>query len=104
MNPDYIRVIPRDLFNEAKLLKCVGRLCLLIHDGATPFPMEIALMDEGALTITNLVVIVNGEAYRVKTTYNSKAAYPLFMEVDGDEVEVFTEHGDFSDEFKAAFT
>lgn len=29
----YKRVIPRDLFNEAKLLKCLGQLSLLIHDG-----------------------------------------------------------------------
>ena len=28
----YKRVLPRDLFNEAKLLKCLGRLCLLIED------------------------------------------------------------------------
>ncbi len=33
MSQEYTRVIPRDLFNEAKLLKCIGRLVLLIHDG-----------------------------------------------------------------------
>lgn len=58
---DYGRVIPRDLFNEAKLLKCMGQLCLRIHnndnlpakmsadhDGS---PFKIDLMDEGSLTI-----------------------------------------------------
>ena len=29
----YRRVLPRDLFNEAKLLKCLGQLALIIHDG-----------------------------------------------------------------------
>jgi hypothetical protein len=29
----YIRVLPRDLFNEAKLLKCLGQLSLILHDG-----------------------------------------------------------------------
>lgn len=29
----YTRVLPRDLFNEAKLLKCLGQLALNIHDG-----------------------------------------------------------------------
>jgi hypothetical protein len=33
---DYNRVIPRDLFNEAKLLKCLGQLCLLIDKGQCP--------------------------------------------------------------------
>lgn len=35
-DPEYQRVIPRDLFNEAKLLKCLGRLSLFIHDGKSP--------------------------------------------------------------------
>lgn len=29
----YRRVVPRDLFNEAKLLKCLGRIALLAEDG-----------------------------------------------------------------------
>ncbi len=28
----YHRVLPRDAFNEAKLLKCIGKLTLLIED------------------------------------------------------------------------
>ena len=28
----YERVVPRDLFNEAILLKCMGKVCLLIED------------------------------------------------------------------------
>lgn len=32
----YQRVLPRDLFNESKLLKCMGRVSLLIHASASP--------------------------------------------------------------------
>lgn len=32
----YTRIVPRDLFNEASLLKCLGRVALLIHDGELP--------------------------------------------------------------------
>ena len=64
---NYYRVIPRDLFNEAKLLKCMGHLCLKIHDRQVPIQMKIleedelsnfkiGLMEEGSLTITNLII------------------------------------------------
>jgi hypothetical protein len=108
MNSNYIRVIPRDLFNEAKLLKCMGQLCLLIHDRLTPVemsfnepeePFEIALMDEGALTITNLHVKIKGKVFLFKTTYNSKSNYPLYLEYDYCDYPVFTEKGDFDEEF-----
>lgn len=33
----YIRVIPRDLFNEADLLKCLGKIVLDIEDGKLPW-------------------------------------------------------------------
>ena len=44
MNTQYERVIPRDLFNEAKLLKCVGLLVLKIHDGENPANVYHALL------------------------------------------------------------
>lgn len=103
--------MPRDLFNEAKLLKCMGRLMLNIHDGLTPVrmgyderygkPFEIALLDEGALTIANLKISILGKLHRFKTTYNSKANYPLFVETpDLAEIQVFDDDGTFSEEFK----
>lgn len=108
MNTNYQRVIPRDLFNEAKLLKCIGRLCLYIHDGNVPCEMtfsepeeqfQIALMDEGALTITNVDFRINGHVYLFKTTYNSKANYPLFVQTDDGDIEVFGDTGDFTTDF-----
>lgn len=106
---DYQRVIPRDLFNESKLLKCMGRLCLLIHDRMIPFvgrvdhdgsPFVIGLIDDGSLTVTNVKVKVNGKYYRFKTTYNSKSNYPFFLETeDYEDILVFNESGDFDHEF-----
>lgn len=45
----YIRVLPRDLFNEADLLKCVARLWILL-DGEMSAEMKAyigALRDTG---------------------------------------------------------
>lgn len=113
MNAHYKRVIPRDLFNESKLLKCMGQLALKIHDETTPVPMEmreeinhegsafrIALLDEGALMIVNLWVRIKSKSYQFKTTYNSKAPYPLFMMYENyNEVEVFDDKGEWHPDF-----
>jgi hypothetical protein len=57
---EYNRVIPRDLFNESKLLKCFGQLALLMHDGVIPGSIvfdgnqpEIGLLLDGSLTLIN---------------------------------------------------
>jgi len=111
MNKDYPRVMPRDLFNESKLLKCMGRLMLLIHDDLTPKgvkmgyderyeePFEIALMDEGALTITNLKISVHKRIITFKTIYNRKDLYPLFAEYDYVDYTVFDDNGNWHEEF-----
>lgn len=112
MNSNYQRVIPRDLFNESKLLKCIGRLCLLIHDFKTPCKMgiggyamngesfQIALMDDNNLTISNLEISINKKLHIFKTTYNSKNNHPLMCEIsDYSEILVFNESGEFTQEF-----
>lgn len=110
IDSNYERVIPRDLFNEAKLLKSMGRLCLLILDKKTPVemesehdgkPFEIALTEDGNLTIRNLNIYINGQVYEFHTTYNSKDNYPLYM-IDNEEYveyEVFDDKGEFSKDF-----
>lgn len=61
----YLRVIPRDLFNEAKLLKGLGKICLMIHDNYLPFincnhedersGFKIAQnKNDGSISVTNL--------------------------------------------------
>lgn len=104
----YERVLPRDLFNEAKLLKCMGRLILLIHDNLTPCkmsftengePFQVELLEEGSLTISNLTVSIKGKIFPFKTTYNGKSNYPLFLEYECCDYRVFDEQGNFDPEF-----
>ncbi len=39
----------------------------------------------------------------MKTTYNSKANFPLFCEIDNYEYQVFNEKGDFEKDFIERF-
>ena len=105
---NYNRVVPRDLFNEAKLLKCMGKLCLAILDNNAPInmtfvdhgmPFMIGLIDEGSLTIKNLSIFIDHQLYLFKTTYNSKSNYPLFVQYDYCDYKVFNEDGDWDEEF-----
>lgn len=108
-NEKYTRVIPRDLFNEAKLLKCIGRLCLLIHDHTTPVKMrfthkggafKIGQFDfDGSLTVTNVRIWIKDDSFTFKTRYNSKWNYPLCVWVDDTDLDVFDDHGEFTPEF-----
>lgn len=84
----YRRVIPRDLFNEAKLLKCIGALVVLVdpaigteegweieYDGM-PFKIQQD-PDGGELYIENLQFFYQGHPVYYGTKYNSKEVYPL---------------------------
>jgi hypothetical protein len=108
----YQRVIPRDLFNEAKLLKCLGQLSLLIHDGKAGAlvmdhdkPERGFVIDQdpscGAIYCTNLRVSLKGRRIRVKSSLNSRDAYPLVFEYDENktEGEVFNNDGTLATEF-----
>ncbi len=111
----YLRVIPRDLFNESKLLKCMGQLALVIHDGVN-IPKGLALEHEdpeqgfqidqdestGELYPSNLNLFCRGRLIGLRSPYNCKEAYPLrFTLWEGDEGEVFNPDGSLSDEFRA---
>lgn len=109
----YERVIPRDFFNEAKLLKCMGHLSLLVHDRMLPEGINIVikepsvadgfkiyLQDAGYLVLINYATRINGHSVIFKTQYNSKSPYPFFVEVaEGEEYEVFDENGNFTADF-----
>lgn len=107
----YQRVLPRDLFNEAKLLKCMGRLALLIHDQVAPEGVvivedhyqsgfEIDLNPyTGELSIINMVVLIHEIPVEFSTPYNSRENYPLLAEYESESVSVFTESGEFDEEF-----
>ena len=105
----YLRVIPRDLFNEANLLKCYGRIYLnletannpeaeLEHDGDA-FVVE-QNENSGGIYVSNVTLKVRGRAYRLERPLNSRASWPLFLIDENDEeVAVFNEDGSFTKEF-----
>jgi len=104
------RVIPRDLFNESKLLQQIGKLCLAIHDNDIQgiefehdgSPFAIALTDSGCLYVENIEfrLIESQESVCFFTSYNSRTANPLQYEYDGNgENYVFNDEGNFNPEF-----
>jgi hypothetical protein len=104
----YQRVIPRDLFNEANLLKCYGRIYIVLermdlphveleHDGGS-FEVE---QDEssGSITISNVHLRVGERFVPLSRPMNSREAWPLVMlNEDEEEVLLFDEHGEFTAE------
>lgn len=109
----YVRVIPRDLFNEANLLKCYGQLYLNLETWNGGRVELVALEDgepfdirqdqnSGALSIVNVQLIVRGEACALERPLNSRQPWPLWLTTEDDEaIPVFNNDGSFSDEMKA---
>ena len=106
----YLRVIPRDFFNESKLLKCLGQFQLCIHDrtaNGLPFEVDfdgrafeiIQYDSDGALSVLNYLVSLNGEPVILYTPYNSKENYPLRALYRNEEYFVFDEKGKFMPNF-----
>lgn len=122
---NYIRVLPRDLFNEAKLLKCLGQLCLKILDGHLPAQWGLCHNEylseygddfnerqgfhvvqnpaTGSLHIDNLKFFYAGPAgateLELYTPLNSKRNYPLMAVFPEDDYFVFRDDGNFTPEF-----
>lgn len=106
----YRRVIPRDLFNEANLLKCYGRIYILLEntpDHRAAFGVEdVAVFDvqqsddDGSLTVANVPLIVSGETITLRRPLNSRDAWPLYAThpQTGDDVSVFDAAGNFTSE------
>jgi len=97
-------VIPRDLFNSSKILKCVGKLLLLNHNNQinleyefdnTPFNIDFDYIWNG-LYITN--IIFNNLHFYVP--YNSKEEWPLYCVYNDEEYSVFSNTGEITNEFK----
>ena len=111
----YNRVIPRDLFNEAKLLKCLGVLSLNIHDDIDNLSSRInmVLEDEskgfmisqneldGSIQCSNLYLFDNnGTPIYLSSGLNSRLAYPLEYQYKAVQDFVFDDDGTFSEAFK----
>lgn len=110
----YRRVIPRDLFNESSLLKCLGRVWILLENmppniarlgddegehGGAPFDIQQDDAD-GSIHVANLPFRIGRKVYRLSRPLNSRAPWPLYAtDDDAEETAVFTDAGDFTPEF-----
>ena len=98
---NYTRVVPRDLFNESKLLKCLGRVSLFCLDYKTPFkvvhdgkPFSICQNpDDGSIYCENFNLYLEGEHLHLLTPLNSRDDWPLMATYKGDEYYMFNQFG-----------
>lgn len=96
MNSDktHTRVLPRDLFNDGKLITSVGFLVMDIHDGKLPGlnfefdgePFDVYLDPYNSELMIYNIRFRSNRAGRVHiyTTNNSKEALPLQYRIAGD--------------------
>ena len=113
----YRRVIPRDLFNESDLLKCLGRLSLMILDEHPGTPAGLDLIhteaegffrigqdpSDGSIQCHNLVLArADGMRADLKRNLNDREPWPLFLcDENDEEVPVFDGDGNLTPEFIA---
>ena len=115
----YRREIPRDLFNEANLLKCLGQLALIAHDRnrhgfrMTNRPGSFLIeQDEadGSIYCATVHIVIGERLFDHRRPLNSRDPWPLYVRrafqqgndpdwLD-DDFEAFSEAGDLSDDFR----
>jgi hypothetical protein len=124
---NYNRVMPRDLFNEAKLLKCLGRLLVLHVDERLSDECIIEHVNQGdgfvigqdssdgSISCTNVrmwhvMPLPDNKRVRSRiylyTPVNSQEPYPLIFSIggfDAEELPVFDDEGNMSPEFYESF-
>lgn len=106
----YHQIFPRDLFNQAKLLKCLGQLILKLENSHLKIDFKDNLTDsinieqdysDGSIFASNVPFTLhsNGNSLKFYTPYNTKEAYPLMLLWNDDEIEVLNNGGNFSNDF-----
>ena len=110
----YHRVLPRDAFNEANLIKCYGQLWLELEKlgleetliTGTAFNEAGFMIEQsaatGAIYVENVRFIVKGQRIELWRPLNSREPYPLLASLGYDEgdVNVFNPvSGTLSDDF-----
>jgi hypothetical protein len=100
----YSRTLPRDAFNEANLLKCIGKLTLLIEDKMIDLDYEYdgdpfdIYMDEsdGSISVRNVEFYTVGEYDKLPIYFhrplNSRKPWPL---LDSEGNAVFNDEGEY---------
>lgn len=107
----YLRVIPRDLFNESNLLKCYGQIYLNLErvradahldGGYDASPFEVLQNEDGETWLGNIALIVRGYELTLRRPLNSRESWPLWAYPDEDtEIPVFNADGSFTVEMLA---
>lgn len=110
----YLRVLPRDLFNESNLLKCLGRVALLIEDGKAPDGMRLEHTNQtggfeidqnpgsGDLCCLNLMLVTKAGRAHIWRGLNSRDEWPITIGTeDLEDIEVLDGAGNFTEEFLA---
>lgn len=109
---NYARVVPRDLFNEGDLLKCLGRFTLLIEEHRAPDivldhtggPFYIVQDDsDGSISVGSMPLKVRGRNITLFRPLNARLAWPLMAADDtlSNVTEVFDLDGNFTRDMKA---
>lgn len=102
LNSDYIRVVPRDLFNEADLLKMLGKVVIFIMEEAKlPWEYEhdnqsfkIAQDEsDGSIQCTNLKFFISGHEVKFTRPLNCRTPWTLYAEYLGQTYQVFDSKG-----------
>lgn len=103
-----IRVLPRDAFNDANLLKCIGKLTMAFEDGeltqlAMSYDGEAFDIqqnpNDGSTYISNIEFMVNNDFIQFYRPMNSRDNWPLYADINDETLEVFNDDGTFTREF-----
>lgn len=106
----YTRVLPRDLFNESKLLKCLGQLSLCILDRRVNGLPLVEIFEgnefqviqnplDGSLSCLNYRLYLENVEIELFTPLNSRNEYPLIGRYKDGDYYLFDENGKFIPNF-----
>lgn len=107
MDEDYVRVFPRDMFNEGDLLNCHGRLVIALENLESDARIDedmtggfriLQSQASGGTTIANVLFEIAGVPHRLERPLNARRRNPLMVECRADDpdfepVQVFEEDG-----------
>lgn len=108
---NYQRVIPRDFFNESNLLKCLGKIELIINhvghkiDGRLESSYDDKSfyiqqnLDDGSIYVSNYEVTLNGVIVHLYVPLNSREPWPLCADYRGETYWVFDKEGNLMTNF-----
>jgi len=102
-----MRVLPRDAFNDANLLKCIGALWIALEGKpGVEWEYEGEAFDiqqdesDGSTFVANVTLYIYDEPVNLTRPLNSRDPYPLYAIGHDEELRVFTDTGQLTEGFK----